>query len=86
MNNPRCDGDKCESSSGPVKRYDLGGGSAAILCFECWVHENQYRFDRMYADLRAAKLDLGSLKTTKGKEIADRWPQRNWFATEDIGD
>ena len=46
MNNPNCDNDKCTASNGPVKLYPIGGGGNAILCRQCWLHENHYRHER----------------------------------------
>jgi hypothetical protein len=46
MQNPNCCGNHCNSKTGPVKVYSLGGGGNLILCFVCWAYENQYRRQR----------------------------------------
>jgi len=44
--NPNCDGAHCQSESGEVRLYRLGGSSNVILCFDCWAHENRCNFER----------------------------------------
>ncbi len=44
--NPNCDGSHCESETGEVRVYPLGGGANVILCLACWACENRYRYER----------------------------------------
>lgn len=44
--NPNCCGDHCIKATAEVRVYPLGGGANLILCFECFAHENEYRWQR----------------------------------------
>jgi len=45
LHNPNCDGDRCHSSTGEVRRLPDGGegGGAVILCHACYQHEIAWR-------------------------------------------
>lgn len=44
--NWNCDGSRCDSRSGEVRKMPLGGGANLILCRTCFAHENAYRARR----------------------------------------
>lgn len=56
-----CDGAGPHSGS-VVKRYRLGGGSAAILCLLCWKRECRHAIERGHE---------------KGQDPAN-WPHQDW--------
>ena len=41
--NPNCDGAHCTSTRGEVRLLPTGGGSNAILCCDCYLHERSFR-------------------------------------------
>lgn len=45
--NQNCDGNHCTSATGEVRMYPLGGGANCLYCFDCWLHENRYRRQRV---------------------------------------
>ena len=45
-NNPNCDGGQCHKSTGEVRKLPMGGSANAILCFDCYRYEMQYRRER----------------------------------------
>jgi hypothetical protein len=63
--NPNCDG-AGPHAQGEVRRYPLAGKAAAILCWRCWLRENQYQ----------AEMSL-----RPGSEPG-AWPGANWSEAE----
>jgi hypothetical protein len=47
IRNPNCDGAYCKSTAGPVRRLPTSPDSAAILCYDCYRHELEWRRDRI---------------------------------------
>lgn len=61
--NPNCDGNKCISETGEVRRLPMHSfetGSALILCHACYTHEIRYRKIRNKGLDAEAKFDLPS--------------------------
>lgn len=52
MTNPNCDGDKCRSSKGQVRKLPIDGDGNLILCRVCFDHEILFRVER--------NIDLGT--------------------------
>ena len=44
--NPNCDGDTCKQSTGEVRVLPSGGDSNLILCYDCFLHEIKFRYER----------------------------------------
>lgn len=44
--NYNCGGSSCKHSDGEIRVLPTGGDSNALLCYDCYVHEMQYRRER----------------------------------------
>jgi hypothetical protein len=60
IHNPNCDGDKCRSNTGEVRRLPTGGDGAAILCRACFDNEIRFRRERNEELAPSVSFDLPS--------------------------
>lgn len=64
--NPNCDGGHCVVPFAQVRKFPLGGGANALLCFVCFAAENRYNEE--------ARKRPGAMP--------DAFPHVNWFTAE----
>lgn len=65
MQNPNCDGGRCVSPKGEVRKLPTGGDSNAILCLSCYANEMRYRRERNRDLSPDCQFDLPKWETLK---------------------
>lgn len=58
IHNPNCDGAHCRTGTGEVRKLPTGGDSNAILCRDCFRHEDQWRRERNRELEASAQFDI----------------------------